>query len=181
MVARANQERDNATVGSGSSLEKDGGGPDEDDSKPSAVASSALIGSDPVQAVIQEEEAPDSGHMAARTIQRRNAPGSCSSLEKDGSSVVVEDGGRDEEKFKPSLVTSGEPIGSGPGQDAVQEEASPDQILSEIPSGWTRYECRRVATRNNENDRYLAQLGIEMLHDELDQPTGSLNLLKSLY
>ena len=61
----------------------------------------------------------ESGGMVARTNQR------------DG-------GGRDKKDSKPSLVTSGEPIGSGPGQDAVQEEASPDQILSKIPSGWTR-------------------------------------------
>jgi hypothetical protein len=69
--------------------------------------------------------------MVARTNQRGKAT-------DGGSSLVVEDGGRDEEESKPSLVTSSELIGSDPGQDVVQEEATPDQIPSEIPSGWTR-------------------------------------------
>jgi hypothetical protein len=61
----------------------------------------------------------------------------CSSLEKDGISLA-QDGGRDAEESKPSLVTSSELIlGSDPGQDVAQEEAAPDQVPSEIPSGWT--------------------------------------------
>jgi hypothetical protein len=52
-------------------------------------------------------------------------------LEKDG-------GGRDEDDSKSSPVTSSALIGSDPGQDVVQEEATPDQIASEIPCGWTR-------------------------------------------
>jgi hypothetical protein len=79
-----------------------------------------------------------SGFSVSKTTnQRSNATGNCSSLEKDGSSLV-EDGGRDEEESKPSLVTSSELIGSDPGQDVVQEEATPDQVPFEIPSGWTR-------------------------------------------
>jgi hypothetical protein len=59
-------------------------------------------------------------------------------MENDGSSVV-EDGGRDEEESKPSLVPCSERTGSDPGQEVAQEEgATPDQIPSEIPSGWTR-------------------------------------------
>ncbi len=69
--------------------------------------------------------------MGAKNNKRGQAAGRSTSVEEDG-------GGHVEEDSKPSLVTSGEPIGSGPGQDAVQEEASPDQILSKIPSGWTR-------------------------------------------
>jgi hypothetical protein len=70
--------------------------------------------------------------MAARmTNQSGNPTGLCSSLEKDG-------GIRDEDDSKPPPVTSCALIGSYPGQDVVKEEATPDQIRSEIPSGWTR-------------------------------------------
>jgi hypothetical protein len=70
----------------------------------------------------------EGGEICARIKQRGNATASSSSLEEDGD-------GRDEEDSKPSLVTSGEPIGSSPGQDVVQEQA-PE--LGEIPHGWTR-------------------------------------------
>jgi hypothetical protein len=51
--------------------------------------------------------------------------------------MVEDDGGRDEEESKPSPVPSSERIGSYPGQDVVKKEATPDLIMSEIPSGWT--------------------------------------------
>jgi hypothetical protein len=49
---------------------------------------------------------------------------------------VEEDGsGCDEEDSKPSLVTSGARIGSSPGQEVVQEQATTPR---EIPYGWSR-------------------------------------------
>jgi hypothetical protein len=45
---------------------------------------------------------------------------------------VEEDGGRDEEDSKPSLVTSTAVVGSYLHQKVVQEEAR----IGEIPSGW---------------------------------------------
>jgi hypothetical protein len=63
----------------------------------------------------------------ARTNQRNKATGSSSSVEEDGV-------GRDEEDSKLSLVTSGARIGSSPGQEVVQEQAT---TLGEIPYGWT--------------------------------------------
>jgi hypothetical protein len=54
MAAGANQ-RGNATATSCSSLETDGGSNGEEDSKPSLVTSSALIGSSPDEEVVQEE------------------------------------------------------------------------------------------------------------------------------
>jgi hypothetical protein len=101
---------------------------DEEDSNPSQVTSSALIGSD--EGVVQEKAtSPESGQMAAtRANQRGKAIGSCPSVEEDG-------GGRDEEDSKPSLVTSSALIGSYTDQEVVQEEAT---TPAEIPSGWTR-------------------------------------------
>jgi hypothetical protein len=66
--------------------------------------------------------------MGARINQRGKATASSSSVEEYG-------GGRDEAESKPSLVTSGAPIGSSPGQEVVQEQAT---ALGEIPYGWTR-------------------------------------------
>jgi hypothetical protein len=140
-MAGGTNQRGNA-AGSCSYVEEDaGGGLIEKDSKPSPVTSSALTGSDPGQEVVQEEATPESGRTAAGTNQRGNAADSCSSLEKDGSSVV-EGGGRDEEESKPSLVTSSELIGSDPGQCVVQEEATPDQI----PSDWTVQSLSQTAS-----------------------------------
>mgnify|MGYP000143530361 CR=1 FL=1 len=67
----------------------------EEDSNSSSVTSNALTGPD--EEVVQEEATPESGQMTARTNPRGNATGSCSSVE--------EDGGRDENDIKPSLVT----------------------------------------------------------------------------
>jgi hypothetical protein len=67
--------------------------------------------------------------MAARTNRRGKATGSSTSVEEGGS-------GRDEgEDLKPSLVTSVARIGSHPGQEVVQEQAT---TLGKIPYGWTR-------------------------------------------
>jgi hypothetical protein len=111
-----------------------GGGLVEEDSKPSPVTSSALIGSYPDQEVVQEEAIPKSEQIiaATRTNQRGASKATatiCGSVEEDG-------GNRDEEDSKPSLVTSSVlPIRSYPHQEVVQEEATtPD----EIPSGWKR-------------------------------------------
>ncbi len=55
---RRTNQRGKATAGSCSSVEEDGGGRDEEDSKPSPVTSSALpIGSYPHQEVVVQEEA----------------------------------------------------------------------------------------------------------------------------
>jgi hypothetical protein len=70
----------------------------------------------------------EGGEICARIKQRGNATASSRSLEEDGD-------GRSEEDSKPSLVTSGAPIGSSPGQEVVQEQAP---ALGEIPHGWTR-------------------------------------------
>jgi hypothetical protein len=129
MAASANQ-RGNAAAVSSSSVETDCG-LDKEDSNPSpVVTSSALIGSDPDEEVVQEEATSESGLVvAARTNQRGEATaGSCSSVEEDG-------GSHDEEDLKPSLVTSSAPTGSCPNQEVVQEEATtPGEILS----GWKR-------------------------------------------
>jgi hypothetical protein len=71
------------------------------------------------------------GGMGAWTNQRgkATASSSSSSVEEDGS-------GCDEEDSKPSLVTSGARIGSSPGQEVVQEQATTTHV--EIPYGWTR-------------------------------------------
>jgi hypothetical protein len=56
MAARTNQNG-KTTTGSCSCVEEDVGGLDEEDSNPSLVTSTARIGSDPGQEVVQEEEA----------------------------------------------------------------------------------------------------------------------------
>jgi hypothetical protein len=128
-MAACTKQRGNAT-GSCGSLETDCFGLDEEDSNPSPVTSSALIGSDPDEEAVKEEATTESGQMTAtsRANQRGEATGS--------SSVEQEDGGcRDAEDSKPSLVTSSALLGSNPDQEVVQEEATtPD----DIPSGWTR-------------------------------------------
>jgi hypothetical protein len=116
MGARTNQ-RGKATSSSSTSVEEDGGGHVEGDSKPSLVTSGARIGSSPGQEVFKSNS---------------------SSVEEDGGGRDEDGGGRGEEDSKPSLVTSGARRGSSPGQEAVQEEATPDQVPSEIPSGWKR-------------------------------------------
>jgi hypothetical protein len=127
MVASTKQ-RGNAT-GSCSSVETDCGLA-KDDSNPSPVTSSALIGSDPDKEVVQEEATPESGQMVATKPNQRvtATAGICSSVEKDG-------GGRDEEDSKPYLVTTSALIASDPDEEVVQEEAT---IHDVIPSGWTR-------------------------------------------
>jgi hypothetical protein len=60
--------------------------------------------------------------MAARTNHEGNATGSCSSAETAC--------GLGEEDSNPSLVTSSALIGSDPDQEVVQEEATPDEIMS---------------------------------------------------
>jgi hypothetical protein len=65
--------------------------------------------------------------MTARTNQRDNATGSCSSVE--------EDAGRDQDDPKLPLVTSSTLTGSNLDQEAVPEEATPDAYL---PPGWTQ-------------------------------------------
>jgi hypothetical protein len=97
---------------------------DEEDSNPPPVTSSALIGSAPYQEAVQEGATPESGQMAATRTK-------CNSVEEVG-------GAPDEEDSKPSLVTSSELTCSDPGQDVVQVETTPDQVPSEIPSGWAR-------------------------------------------
>jgi hypothetical protein len=130
MAAITNQ-RGNA-IGSSlcSSVETDCGGLDEEDeSDPPPVNSSALIGSDPDQEVVQDK-ATRRQVAATKTNQRgKVATDSCSSVKKEDG------GGRDEDSTKPSLVASSALVGSYPRQEVVQEEApTPD----EIPSGWTR-------------------------------------------
>jgi hypothetical protein len=67
--------------------------------------------------------------MGSRINQRgKISTASSSSVEEDA-------GGRDEEESKPSLVTSGAPIYSSPGQEVVQDQAT---TLGKIPCGWTR-------------------------------------------
>jgi hypothetical protein len=56
--------------------------------------------------------------MATRTNQTSIAAGSDSS--------VVEDGGRDEDDSTPSPVTGSALTGLDPGQEAVQEETTPE-------------------------------------------------------
>jgi hypothetical protein len=107
-------------------------GLDEEDPSPSLVTSSALaIGSDPVEEVVKEEATPESGQTAAtRTNQRGEATlSSCSSVEEDGGA------GREEQDSKPSAVTSNARIGSSPGQEVVQEQATK---VGKIPYGWKR-------------------------------------------
>jgi hypothetical protein len=107
-MAASKKQRGNATR-SGSSVETDCG-LDNEDSSPSSVTSSALIGLDPPEEVVKEEATTES------------------SVEEDG-------GDRDEEDSKPSPVSSSALIGSYPDQEVVQEESTtPD----EIPSGWVR-------------------------------------------
>jgi hypothetical protein len=113
-----------------------GGGLVEEDSKLSPVtSSSALIGSNPDEEVVQVEATPESGQMAAtRTNQRGAGKATGTSC---GSAVEEDGGNRNEQDSKPSMVTSSAlAIGSYPHQEVVvQEEATtPD----EIPSGWTR-------------------------------------------
>ena len=67
----------------------------------------------------------ESGQIAARTNQRDNATGSCTSVE--------EDAGRDEVDPKPPLVTSSTLTGSDRDQEVVQEDPTPDAYL---PPGW---------------------------------------------
>jgi hypothetical protein len=57
MAASRTNQRGKAT-GSCSSVEEDGGGRDEQDSKPSLVTSGALLGSYPDREVVQEEATP---------------------------------------------------------------------------------------------------------------------------
>jgi hypothetical protein len=52
---RAGTNQSGTARGSCNSVEEDGAGRDEQDSKPSLVTSSALTGSDSVQEVVQEE------------------------------------------------------------------------------------------------------------------------------
>jgi hypothetical protein len=128
-TASTNQRGKAIRIGNCSCVETDCG-LDEEDSNPSPVTSSAIIGSDPDQVVVQEEATPESGQMTATgTNQRGKATGSCSSAEKGG-------GGRDEEDSKSSLVTYGARIGSSPGQEVFQEQATTTHV--EIPYGWTR-------------------------------------------
>jgi hypothetical protein len=70
----------------------------------------------------------ESGETGARTYQRGNAIGSCSSVKEDGCGRV-----EDKEDSNPSLVTRSALMGSSPSQEFVQEEAP-----GQIPSGWTR-------------------------------------------
>jgi hypothetical protein len=71
----------------------------------------------------------ESGGMGARTNKRGKATGSSTYVEEDGF-------GCDEEDSKPSPLTSiAARVGSSPGQEAVQEQAT---ALGEIPYGWTR-------------------------------------------
>jgi hypothetical protein len=131
MAATRTKQRGNAIGTSCSSVETDCGLDEEDSSNQSPVTSSALIGSDPDQEVVQEEATPESGQMAASTRanqQRGKATGSCSSVEEDGDGLAGEDS-------KPSLVTSSALVGSYPHQEVVQQEAT---TPGEIPSGWTR-------------------------------------------
>jgi hypothetical protein len=138
MVACTNQRGYAATGSCWSSAEEDaGGGLVEEDSKLSPVtSSSALIGSNPDEEVVQEEATPESGQMAAT---RTNQRGAITATGTSCGSVLEEDGGnRDEEDSKPFPVKSSAlPMGSYPAHQevVVQEEATtPD----EIPSGWTR-------------------------------------------
>jgi hypothetical protein len=116
-----------------------GGGLVEEDTKPSLVSSSALIGSHPDQEVVREEAKPAESEQMAAT-PRTNQRGTSTATGTSCGSVVEEDGGNrdDEEDSEPSLVTSSSALltGSYPNQEAVQEEATttPD----EIPSGWKR-------------------------------------------
>jgi hypothetical protein len=142
MAACTTNQKGNATGSRWSSVEEEvaGGVLVNEDSNPSLVYStSALIGSDPDEEVVQEEATPEFGQMAAPTgtNQRGDASKatstSCGSMEEDG-------GNREEEEdSKPSLVTSSSALLTGfyPDQEVVQEEeatTTPD----EIPSGWTR-------------------------------------------
>jgi hypothetical protein len=54
-MAAARTNQGGKATGSCSSIEEDGDGREEEDSKPSSVTRSAPIGSDPVQEVVQEE------------------------------------------------------------------------------------------------------------------------------
>jgi hypothetical protein len=116
MAATTNQ-RSNATGSGGSEVED--GGSDQDDSKPSPVTSSALIGLNPRQEVVQEDATPESGQRASKTNRRGKATVSCSSVEDDVR-------GRDEQDSKPSPVISGARKGSYQNQEADQEEATPN-------------------------------------------------------
>jgi hypothetical protein len=124
MAARTNQ-RSNAT-GSGSYVVEDGV---EDDSKPSPVTSTALIGLNRGQEVVEEVATPESGQMVSTTNHRGKATLTCNSVGEDGL-------GRGKEDPSPSPVNSSAlRIGSYTDQEVDQEEATtPD----EIPSGWTR-------------------------------------------
>jgi hypothetical protein len=54
-MAAARTNQGGKATGSCSSIEEDGGGRNEEDSKPSPVTSNAPTGSDPEQEVVQEE------------------------------------------------------------------------------------------------------------------------------
>jgi hypothetical protein len=132
MAACTNQRGGNAIGNWSYSVKEDaGGGLVEEDSKPSLVSSSALIGSYLEEEVVQEEATPEFGQMAATTRTSQRGASEATGAASRGS--VEEDGGVDS---KPSLVTSSALTGSYPDQVAVQEEeaTTPD----EIPSGWKR-------------------------------------------
>jgi hypothetical protein len=160
-MAAARTNQGGKATGSCSSIEEDGDGREEEDSKPSLVTSNAQIGSSICDSVEddgggrdedEEDSKPSPVNRSEFSSPNRKRPrrscrvdsGQMAAVRTNRggkatgscSSIEEDGGGHDEEDSKPSAVTSNAPIlGSDPEQEVVQEEAITHR---EIPLGWIR-------------------------------------------
>ena len=123
-MAAARTNRGGKATGSRSSIEEDGDGREEEDSKPSPVTSNARIGSSICDSV---EE--DGGGRDEDEEDSKPSPVTSSALTGlDPEQEVVEEEATPDSN--PSLVTSSALTGLDPDEEVVQEEATPESVAA---------------------------------------------------